>query len=113
MLSLRPLPPPRRAGVLLAGLGRASPFSRSIAPSFVLVLGGLLLAGHLYASLTPPSALLLLVAPLGFWLAELPLARRWPLWQRGLLGLTAVALPAIVATGLAARKFLEETATGY
>jgi hypothetical protein len=100
-------------GALLGAVGRANPFSRSIAPSFVLLVGGLLLAGHLYASLTPLCALLLLFAPMGLWLAELPAVVRWPLWQRGLLQLAAVALPATVATGLAARQFLEDMATGY
>jgi hypothetical protein len=100
-------------GALLAAVGRANPFSRSIAPSFVLLWGGLLLAGHLYASLTALNALLLLVAPLGLWLGELSPLRRWPAWQRALVQLAAVALPAGVATGLAARQFLENMATGY
>jgi hypothetical protein len=100
-------------GALLATAGRSAPFSRTIAPSFVLLVGGLLLAGHLYASLTPENALLLLIAPLGLWLAELPAVRRWPRWQRGLLGLAAVALPAAVAAGLAARQFLEDMAADY
>ena len=100
-------------GALLGAFGRSNPFSRSIAPSFVLLLGGLLLAGHLYASLTPLNALLLLLAPLGLWLGELPTVGRWPVWQRGLLQLAAVALPAAVATGLAARQFVEDMASGY
>jgi len=100
-------------GALLGAAGRASPFSRTIAPSFVLLVGGLLLAGHLYASLTAENALLLLFAPLGLWLGELPAVGRWPNWQRGLLQLSAVALPASVAAGLAARQFLEDMATGY
>ena len=79
----------------------------------MLLWGGLLLAGYLYASVTAESALLLLFAPLGLWLGKLPAVGRWPIWQRGLLELAAVALPATVATGLAAQKFLEESATGY
>jgi hypothetical protein len=100
-------------GALLCAIGRTSPFSRSIAPSFVLLLGGLLLAGHLYASLTPVNALLLLLAPLGLWLGQLPAVGRWPKWRRGLLELAAVALPAAAATGLAARQFVEDMAAGY
>jgi uncharacterized membrane protein YhaH (DUF805 family) len=100
-------------GAALAAAGRARPFSRLIAPSFVLLWGGLLLAGHLYASLTSASALLLLLAPLGLWLGELPAVARWPNWRRGLLGLAAAGLPASVAAGLAVRQFLEDTATGY
>ncbi len=100
-------------GAVLAAIGRGQPYSRNIVPGFVLVLGGLLLAGHQYASLTAQNALLLLVAPLGLWLGELPVVSRWPRWQRGLLAIAAVALPALLATALAARKFLEQTATGY
>ena len=41
----------------------------------MLVLGGLVIAGHWYASLTPLGTLLLFVAPLGLWLGELPVAK--------------------------------------
>jgi hypothetical protein len=100
-------------GIALAVLGRFNSCSPRIVPVFVLVLGGLVIAGHWYASLTPPSALLLFVAPLGLWLGELPAVGRWPGWRRGLLALAAVALPLSLAMGLAARKFLEDTAGGY
>jgi hypothetical protein len=100
-------------GVLLALAGRGRTFSGHIVPGFVLLLGGLLLAGHQYASLTPLNALLLLVAPLGLWLGELPTVTRWRSWQRGLVALAAVGLPVFLAAGLAARKFLEDTASSY
>ncbi len=51
---------------LMLGMGkRTGPFSEHLAPAFVLVLGGLVIAGHWYASLTPLGALLLFVAPRG------------------------------------------------
>ncbi len=100
-------------GVLLGLAGWSKAFSGHIVPSFVLLQGGLLLAGHQYASLTPLNALLLLIAPLGLWLEELPAVTRWQSWQRGLVALAAVGLPVLVAVGLAARKFFEDMASGY
>jgi hypothetical protein len=106
------------AAALLPGLAlgmgkRTSPFSAHLAAAFVLVLGGLVIAGHWYASLTPLGALLLFVAPLGLWLGELPAVSGWRSWRRGLVALAAVALPLSLAIGLAARKFAEDTAGGY
>ncbi len=100
-------------GIVLAALGRANPFSAQIAPTFVLVLGGLLLAGHWYASLTPLNALLLLVAPMGLWIGQLSALTRWRSWQRAFVELAAVALPALAAFALAVSKFIADTADGY
>ena len=101
-------------GALLAALGRASPFSRNIAPSFVLVLGGLLLAGHLYASLTAAECPAAVGRSAGVLAGGV--ARREPLAHVGSAGCSGWRRSPCrrsLATGLAARKFLIDAATGY
>jgi hypothetical protein len=94
-------------GALLVALGMARPFSPHLAPLLVLVLGGLLLAGHLYAGLLRLNAILLMAAPFGLWVGALPAVAQMRPWQRGLAQLTAVAVPTLAACALAAWKFIE------
>jgi hypothetical protein len=84
---------------------------------FVLLTGGMLLSGQLYASLTPLNALLLFFAPLALWCGEIPVLRKRKAWQRGAIQLLAAFTPAGIATALALQKFLidmaERAASGY
>ena len=100
-------------GVAAAAAGWTGGFSRRMAPAFVLLLGGMLLTGHLLANLTVTNAVLLLLAPLAMWIDRLSIVGHWAAWQRGALALVAAALPAGAAVALAAQKFLEDMASGY
>ena len=79
--------------------------STAIAP---LVLMAVVIVGHFYAELTAANALLLLLAPLGAWVGQVPQVRRRPTWQCGLVRVGAVAVPAVIAVVLAAITFRRE-----
>jgi hypothetical protein len=83
-----------RSGLL--GLGMVSLFS-------------LLVMGRFFGKLTTPHAVILFAAPLLCWLPELPGARRfWP-WLRGVLRVVMVLIPVGLVTLHAQRTFDEDT----
>jgi hypothetical protein len=102
---------------LLATLSCTRILAEPTAAMLVLLYGGLLLCGHLYAELTAVNALLLGLAPLGLCTGDLPRVRAWQMWQRGLLQLAASLAPASIATALALTKFVhdvtERSQAGY
>jgi hypothetical protein len=104
------LPAAMLPALLIAAGQRPAPRISSFVPSFVLLFGGLLLCGHLYATLTTLNALLLFVAPLGIWAGELPRVHTARAWQRAAVQLVATITPAAIATGLALSQFLKDMA---
>ncbi len=93
---------------VLATFSRTRIFTKQTPAMLVLLYGGLLLCGQLYAELTAANALLLALAPLGLCVGDLPPVRRWRAWQRGLLQLVAALTPAAIATVLALTKFIHD-----
>lgn len=73
---------------------------------FTLVgIFGVLMMGRFFGALSTERALLVLLAPLLCWVAEVPPLRRRPPWQVAILRLVLVAVPLIVALVLAQRDF--------
>jgi hypothetical protein len=103
--------------VLLAIFFKTNLVNREAAPVFVLLFGGILLCAHWYTELTALNAALLFVAPLGAWLVKIPAVKILRTWQRNLIELAAMSIPAAIAFGLALSKFLadmaERSAYGY
>jgi hypothetical protein len=84
-----------RAGVIMAGS----------------VIFGITIAAYEYSNLTLVNGILLLAAPMGAWIAELPLLRERRAWVRGLVriaGAVAIMAPAQI---MALVKFLNDVKT--
>jgi membrane-associated HD superfamily phosphohydrolase len=104
--------------MLVLNIMRGGQFVSPHAPAiFVLLTGGMLLSGQLYASLTPLNALLLFFAPLALWWGQIPALRKRKIWKRGAFQLAVALTPAVIATALALQKFLidmaERATSGY
>ena len=94
--------------VLLATITRTRIFSAQTVPMLVLLYGGLIICGQLYAEVTAVNAVLLAIAPLGLYVGDIGPIQRWKPWQRGGLQLVASLTPAGIATALAMVKFLHD-----
>jgi hypothetical protein len=104
------------APVVLLAIPLRTIIGRSeIAPIFVLLLGGMLLCGFLFAELTALNAALLFFSPLALWIGAIPVVRGFKAWQRFAFLIFAVLVPAGIAFGLATHKFLIDMAefAGY
>lgn len=96
--------------VLLAFALRTTFQLPDVAPLFVLLFGGMLLSGYLFAELTAVNALLLFFSPLMLWVGRIPAIRNLNGWQRGAIQILAVLIPSGIAFGLALHKFLIDMA---
>jgi hypothetical protein len=85
---------------------RATLFTPTCLPAFVLLYGGMLLCGYLYINLTTVNALLLVAAPLGLLAGLLPAAGKLDDWQRAAIPMLAAIIPGAIAFGLALHQFL-------
>jgi hypothetical protein len=75
-----------------------------------VALFGISFIGRFFGGLSTLTALLLLMAPLLGWLAELPRLRGWASWQRECLRLLLVGVVLLACLLLAKRKFDRELA---
>ncbi len=76
----------------------------------VVGLFALVVTGHFFAELTAVNAGLLFFAPLLCWLIEVPPIRRaWP-WVRGVVRVSLVLAPVVVALALAQQKSAKDLA---
>jgi hypothetical protein len=75
-----------------------------------VALFGISFIGRFFGGLSTLTALLLLMAPLLGWLAELPRLRGWASWQRECLRLLLVGVLLLACLLLAKRKFDRELA---
>ena len=89
------------AVVVLAWRLPAISLARSGTAVIAIWLGGLLLAGYLYAAVPITSLILLILSPAAAWVGHLPYFKSARPWQRALVQLAAVSAPAILAVVLA------------
>lgn len=99
--------------VLLSALLRTRIISPSFAPLYVLLADGMILCTYLFAELSPLSAILLSISPLGLLFGLLPIVRTRAVWHRSAIQLFAVLLPAAIAFGLTLSKFLREMSAEF
>lgn len=100
----------------LAGCALVSGLRKLPGESFESAIGvaaaasfGLLYIGHFFGQLSTARAFVVFLAPLLCWVAELPVLRRQPAWQIGLLRFGLVAIPLIAVVVLAKRDFDRDT----
>lgn len=101
------------AGLLVTLRGKRAAASEESAAVFVLLTGGLLACGRLYAEVKLLDAVLLAAAPLGLWVAHFPGIRSLAAWKRGLVTVVVTVAPAAVAATLSILRFREAMADPY
>lgn len=101
------------AGLFVTLRGARQAASEESAAAFVLLTGGLLACGRLYAEVKLLDAVLLAAAPLGLWVAHVPGVRSLAAWKRGLVTVVVSVAPAAVAATLSVLRFREALADPY
>jgi hypothetical protein len=97
-------------GATGASVVLSRPGSMTGAVGFGLVgLFGVLIIGRFFGELSTANALLVFLAPLLCWIAELPYAQRLRPWLRAVTQVALVAVPLVIVIALAQRKFVEES----
>ena len=76
----------------------------------LVLLAGLWINAHYYASMTATNTVLLAVSPLGLWLSQLPIMRRMTGWRWIVIRLVVILGPVMAAVIMAAVKFSHEMA---
>lgn len=85
-------------GLFVRSIGR----SAGVTTMAMATLGGLLASGYLWSELPWWAAASVLIAPALAWIVRVPILARRPAWQRVVIGLFVAAIPAAIATTVAA-----------
>jgi hypothetical protein len=91
---------------------RAATLARGPIIVVMAIVSGLLAYGYFASdSMTTLELVLLPIAPLLAWLAELPPLQRWRDWRQELIRLILVAIPIGIVVGIAVPRFIHENSS--